>query len=386
MTACSRDYVVGYLYATNAKATPGLVTGYAIDYESGALTQLSDSPIPTGGNNTVTIVASPNGKNLYVVNHDTSTVVQFDIGTDGKIYPENTYNVVQGTAGTAAAGIYGSYPMAAAVDAGGKFLYVVFTYQNGYTTVRPGPGGIAAFPINSDGSLGNPLTNTTTGTTLPYFPLGFNPVGITVSPTAGYVYVIDQDGPPGTLLSFAENTSTGALSPIGGAAGIAAVGGGGTPSGITEDPTGHFLYITDSTNNVLDAFTVTGGIPSRTSTIATGLTPMGVTIDPRGKFLYVANYNSNTVGTYTINTSTGALTNSGGSLSVGTGPTCVAVDPALGIYLYTSNEIGNNVSGAQLSPQTGALEQIQSSPFNSQTLTTCLVAVTNGAHATQIVQ
>jgi 6-phosphogluconolactonase len=385
MTACSRDYVVGYLYATNAKLQPGVITGYEIDYETGQLTQLADSPIPAGGNNTVTIVASPNGKNLYVLNHDTSTVVQFDIGTDGKIYPENTYNVVQGT-GTADAGVTGTFPMAAAVDAAGKFLYVIFTYQNGYTTVRPGPGGIAGFPINADGSLGAALTNTTTGTTLPYVPLGFNPVGITVPATGGYVYVIDQDGPPGTLISFAENPSTGALSSVGTAAGIPAVGAGGAPSAITEDPTGHFLYVTDSTNNVLDLFTVTAGVPFRTSTIPTGLTPMGVTIDPRGKFLYVANYNSNSVSSYTINSAAGGLTASGTPFAVGTGPTCVAIDPALGIYLYTSNEIGNNVSGEQLNPQTGALLQIQGTPFNSQSLTTCLVAVANGAHASQLVQ
>ena len=83
MTACSRDYTVGYLYVTNAKATPGLVTAYSIDYQSGALIQLSDSPIPSGGNNPVKLVASPNGQNIYVLNHDTSSVVQFSIGTDG---------------------------------------------------------------------------------------------------------------------------------------------------------------------------------------------------------------------------------------------------------------------------------------------------------------
>jgi hypothetical protein len=64
----------------------------------------------------------------------------------------------------------------------------------------------------------------------------------------------------------------------------------------------------------------------------------------------------------------------------------VAIDPALGIYLYSSNQLGNNVSGEQINPQTGALAQIQQTPFNSQTLTTCVVAVTNGAHASQLVQ
>jgi 6-phosphogluconolactonase len=378
MTACSRDYVVGYLYATNAKLQPGVITGYEIDYQTGELKQLADSPIPAGGNNTVTIIASPNGKNLYVLNHDTSTVVQFDIGTDGKIYPENTYNVVQGS------GVTGTFPTAAVVDAAGKFLYVIFTYQNGFTTVRPGPGGIAAFPINADGSLNAAVTNTTTGTTLPYTPLGFNPVAIAIPSTGGYVYVIDQDGPPGTLLSFAENTSTGALSAVGIAGGIPAVAAGGAPSAITADLNGH-LYVTDSTNNVLNTFTVAGGVPSLTSTIATGLTPMAVTIDPRGKFAYVANFNSGSVSGYTIS-ATGVLSSAGGAFAVGTGPTCVTIDPALGIYLYTSNEIGNNVSGEQLNPQNGTVVQIQGTPFNSQNLTTCLVAVANGAHASQLVK
>jgi 6-phosphogluconolactonase len=388
MTACSRDYVVGYLYATNTSPVPALITAYSIDYESGVLTQLADSPIPSGGNGAVTVVASPNGKYLYVLNSATgsSNVVTFSVGTDGKLYPEQTQPVVQGN------GVIGTIPSAAAVDPAGKFLYVTFTYQPTYTPINPGPGGIAIFPISAtDGTLGNPVTNTTVGTTastpLPYVPVGANPVGIMIPATGGYVYVIDQDGPPGHLLSFAENTSTGVLSTVGVAGGIPAVTSSGTPSAITEDPTGHYLYITDSINDVVNLFTVAGGVPSTTTTTTTtGLTPMGITIDPRGKFAYVANFNSGTVSGYTINATTGALTPTGGAYVVGTGPTCVAVDPSLGVYLYTSNKISNNVSAEQLSPQTGALVQIQGTPFAAQSLTTCLVAVPNGAHASQLVQ
>jgi 6-phosphogluconolactonase (cycloisomerase 2 family) len=382
MTACSRDYVVGYLYATNAKATPGLITGYSIDYETGQLTQLADSPVPSGGNNTVTIVAAPSGKTLYVLNHDTSTVVQFDVGTDGKLYPENTYNVVQGS------GYTGTYPTAAAVDAAGKFLYVVFTYQNGYTTVRPGPGGIATFPIAADGSLGTALTNTTIGATaatpLPYIPLGFNPVAVAASATAGNIYVIDRDGPPGTLLSFAENASTGALTALGT---TALPGTTATPSALTAAPGGGFLYVTDSSANLVYTYRLSAGLPASVpaSQAATGLNPAAVTIEPRGLFAYVANYGASTVGTYAINATTGALTSTGVTQSVGTGPSCVAIDPALGIYLYTSNNLSENVSGEQLNPKTGALENIQGTPFNAQPLPTCLVAVANGAHASTLV-
>jgi 6-phosphogluconolactonase len=399
MTACSRDYVAGYVYATNSKAIPGLLTAYGVDFQSGALSQLADSPIPAGGNNSVTLVASPNGKYLYVINHDTSSVVQFDVGTDGKIYAINTYSVVSINGNSN----IGTYPTAAAVDASGKFLFVAFTYQNGFTTVKPGPGGLATFPINADGSLGSALLNTTVGTTaanpLPYIPLGNNPVNVAVSkatagaPT-GFVYVIDQESPvtssaQGVLLSFTENTTTGALTPIAGRFPTAAypngVAAGITPSALTEDPSGHYLYVTDQAGNQLLGYNVTpAGTPvAMAAPFPTGLGPDAVTIDPHGQFVYVANYSSSTVSGYLINQNTGSLVSTGNSISVGTGPTCITVEPALGLYLYTSNYLDNSISAEQLDPKTGVLQQVQGTQFSSQTQPSCAVAVANGAHATQ---
>jgi 6-phosphogluconolactonase (cycloisomerase 2 family) len=371
MSACSRDYTVGYLYVTNAKATPGLITAYSIDYQSGALIQMGESPIPSGGNYPITLVASPNGMFLYVINQGTSTVVEFAINSDGTITLKNTYSVQAGNA-TAS-------PTAAAIDAAGKFLYVTFQNQAGTTT---GPGGLATFPINADGSL---------GTALPIVALGHNPVGVAIPATGGFVYVIDQESPlttsaHGVLLSFTENTTTGALTAAGASSGVSA---GTTPSAIAEDPSGHFIYVTDEATNQLYGYTVqTGGAPLAmlASPFSTSLYPLGMTIDPRGTFVYVTNFSSSTVSAYTINKATGALSGVAGGVSVATGPTCVTIDPALGIYLYTSNQTDNSVSAEQLDPHTGALKQIQNTPFTSQGLPTCAVAVANGAHATQIVE
>ena len=402
ITACSRDYVVAYLYVTSAtRTTSGDVNAYAVDYQSGALQQLTDSPVPSGGSNPVTLVAAPNGKYLYVLNHDTSTVVEFGIGTDGKLYAENTYNVVQGSGKT------GSFPTAAAIDAKGAFLYVTFTYQDGFTTASPGPGGVAVFPIATDGSLGTALTNTTVGTTagtpLPYFPVGFAPVGVAVSAYNGFVYVVEQDTtvsngsstPTGTIVAFSEDTSTGALTPV---TGTTAINGstltgfpaGTKPSAIAEDPSARFVYVSDQLTNQLYAYSVTAGGALQSiasSPFSTGNFPLGVTIDPRGAFVYVANFNDNTVSAYAINTATGALSGIAGSTgaTVSTGPTCVAIEPALGIYLYTSNNIDASVSAAQLSPNTGALKSVQGTPYTAQALPTCAVAVANGSHATELV-
>src|SRR5271163_1256137 len=253
VTACSRDYVLAYVYVTTAKpltsASPdGGVSAYAVDYQIGSLTPLADSPIQAG-RNPVTLVASPNGLNLYVVNHDDSSVSEYSIGTDGKIYLQNTYNVT------------GSMATSAAIDFAGKFLYVTFTYQLGpngqlYSPASPGPGGVTIFPINSDGSLGKPLTQN----------VGNNPVGIVVSrpgngSTAVFVYVIDQEASPkATALGFSQNLTTGALTPTPGtvittdATGktvATGYGAGTTPSAIAEDPSARFVYITDQATNQL---------------------------------------------------------------------------------------------------------------------------------------
>ena len=388
VTACSRDFTLAYLYTTTARANPGLINGYQVDYQSGALIQLADSPIPSGGKNPVAIVAAPNAKYLYVIHRDDSTVVLFAIGTDGKLYAQHTYNVS------------GSFPTAAAIDPSGTFLYVTSLYQPGYTTANPGPGAITVFPISqTDNSLGSPVANGS----LSYFPVGRNPVSIVASPilasnaAARFVYVVDQEASPNaTILGFNENTSTGALT-VTASTSITTVSGvtvatgtkvGVTPSAIVEDPTGKFVYVSDQALNEVFGFVVgSGGSLNAmvSSPFSTGLFPVNMTIDPRGLYLYTVNYNANTVSAFAINTATGSLSTSAGSgsVAVGTGPTCVTIEPARGIYLFTSNALDNSVSGEQLNPHNGGLTNIQNTPFTASGLPTCAVAVANGSHPTQ---
>jgi 6-phosphogluconolactonase (cycloisomerase 2 family) len=393
VTACSRDYVLAYLYVTTAKPLTGSsqnggVSAYAVDYQIGSLTPLADSPIQAG-RNPITLVASPNGLNLYVVNHDDSSVGEYSIGTDGKIYLQNTYNVT------------GSMATAIAIDAAGKFLYVTFTYQVGpngqqlYSPASPGPGGVTIFPINPDGSLGTPST----------LKVGNNPVGVVVSrPPAGgtavFAYVLDQEvAPKATVLGFSQNLTTGALTPTPGtvittdATGktvATGYGAGTTPSAIAEDPSARFVYITDEATNQLYGNVVAnnGSLVAMTNgPFATGIFPVGLTIDPRGQFLYVANFSSNTVGAYAIDVASGTPVGSVGSASttVDTAPMCVTVEPALGIYLYSANNLASTVSALQLDPHNGGLSQVQNTPFPSSGLPTCAVAVANGSHPTQII-
>lgn len=376
LSSCSLDYVVGYVYVTAAKSTPGVVHQYSIDYQSGALTEIGTAV--QAGNRPVQIVAAPNGQFVYVVNQGDSTVQEFAVQSDGSLVSKNTYKVT------------GTSPTAAAIDQQGTFLYVTFTYQTGFSAANPGPGGVSIFPVNADNSLGTPST----------VNVGNNPVGISVSYFNHFVYVLDQEpSPKATILGFSQNTTTGALTPVPGTT-ITTVAGktvatgyaaGVVPSAIAEEQTSRFVYVTDQAANHLIGYTVSpnGALtPMVNGPFATGQFPVGLTVDPTGKLIYVVNYNSNTVQGYAIDAATGAPSVSAGATAtpVGSGPTCVAIDPALGTDLYTSNNLDDTISAEHVQVNTGNLTAVQNSPFLAAGQPTCLAIVPRGSHATQIIQ
>jgi 6-phosphogluconolactonase (cycloisomerase 2 family) len=375
LASCTLDYTVGYVYMTTNKSNPGLIDQYAIDFDSGALSVVG-TPV-AAGNDPVTLVAAPNGQFVYVINQGDSTVQEFAVEGDGSLASKNVYKTT------------GTHPTAVAIDPQGAFLYVTFTYQTGYSATTPGPGGVSIFPVNADNSLGTPLTQN----------VGNNPVGVTVSYFNHFVYVLDQEASPkATILGFSQNTSTGALTPVPGTT-IATVGGktvatgfaaGVVPNAIAEEPTSRYVYVTDQAANQLIGYTVlaSGGLlPMVNGPFATGLFPADLTIDPTGKLIYVVNFNGNTVQGYMIDGATGTPSGAAGAFATGTGtgPTCVAIDPALGDFLYTSNSLDNTVTGERLNPNTGGLQGVQNSPFNGSGQPSCLTVVPNGPHAAQAV-
>lgn len=381
LTACGRDYTVGYVYVTTAQGTAGLINGYKVDYQQGYLTQLANSPLPSGGKNPVTVVASPDHLSIYVIHRDDSNVVHFLVGTDGKLYPQKTYNIL------------GSFATDASIDAAGKFLYVTYTYQNTilpdgsqqqlYTPANPGPGGVTIFPINSDGTLGSPSA----------FNLGRNPVKISATDPNHFVYVIDQDSETNNnLFGFSQNPNTGALTPLPGvtinSGNVVSTGfpSGVTPAGILADSSGSHLYITDQTlNDVMGYSIAANGIPTLVASATTDSAPSGMTIDTSGKFLFVASSGAGAVNGYTFGSNGEPVRSSvSSSFQVGTGPTCLGMigapsveqgAPTHAIYLYASNALSSNVSGMQMDASDGRLRQVQRTPFSANALPSCLVTV-----------
>jgi 6-phosphogluconolactonase len=368
VTACGPSNTIDFLYVTASKQNPGQISVYSVDSESGSLIQIQDSPYSTGGYNPVADVTSPNGKDLYVINNLSNTVAQFAIGTDGKLYPQQTCNTP------------GSLPTQLAVNPAGTYLYVIETYQPNFNTSLPGPGALVIFPINSSGTLGNSssLCTPVANGTQSFFPVGNNPVGVDVLASGNYVYVVNENDATIQALQINSNGS---------ATTVGTYSVGVSPNAAASDPTNRFVYITDGASNQVIGFLIqTNGtlIPMETP-FSAGNLPDSVKVDPRGQYVLVANYNSNTISAYSINQANGNLSGNGSTptFAVDTGPTCILIEPALGRYVYTTNFLGNTVSGVFMNPSSGALSAAQNTPFNAAGQPTCNAAITHGNHSVQ---
>lgn len=387
ITSCSPSDTIDYLFVTS-NSSQGQVTSYHVDSFSGALSEVSGSPFPSGGNNPVAEVAAPNGRYLYVANHDSNNVSELVIGTNGNLVAGNTYTTP------------GSDPVSLAINPAGTLLFVLDYYGPGYSDITPGPGILVVYPINSDGTLGNPVASGAT----PYSTLQCFPTGVAVSANGNWVYVTNTNSvivttatptttpatpascpTQGTISGFSI-ASGGALSPLAGSPYLA----GSTPTGLAIDPTNRFLYATDSAQNQLILYTIlsTGVLNAQNGgPFTTGTFPVAVVVDPRDKYLYVTNYNGATISEYSISQANG-VPSAGASSAISTGapgPTCLLVDPALGRYVYTSDYIGSYIGGSVLDPNTGGLSTTQGAPYPLSSKPTCVAAVPHGNHATQFV-
>jgi 6-phosphogluconolactonase (cycloisomerase 2 family) len=378
VTACG-TLTVDFVFVTSSKAAGpnnyGEVNVFEVNSESGFMRQIPTSPFPSGGRNPVAEAVSTDHTSLYVVNQDDNTIVQFIIGNDGKLYPETTTNTP------------GIFPMAVAVA--GSSLFVVDTYQPLPTcsTAAPCSGSVAAYPIQAAigtgstatpaGTLGTPASNAG----LNYWPLALTgaktsadvlaPTGITALSSGAEIFVTAYDTTANAGYVFAFTVGTGGvLTPVAGSPW--ATGAGTHPSAAATDPTGTYLYVTDSANGNVLAYTVASGAKLPGSPFAAGNQPSAIVIDPTAGYAFVANAGDSTVTAYT--TSNGALT-SAGTFTTGLQPVAIGLDPSKNHFLYTANFLGNNVSGFELTNINGPLINTQNTPYASNAQPTAVTAI-----------
>jgi len=395
ITACGTA-TVDFVYVTSAKAAGtnnyGEIDVFEINRTSGYMRQIPTSPFPSGGRNPVAEAVSSDYTNLYVVNLDDNTIVQFMIGNDGKLYPQNTVNTP------------GIYPLAVAVS--GMNLFVVDTYQPlpSCSNQDPCSGSVGVFPLlpattgsnpTIAGAPGTPLTNPSNDTD--YWPLILpgNPSHIIV-PTAinvlqsgadlfvtAYDYSVTPNA--GYVFGFSIGSS-GALTPLNGGVPFAA---GVHPSAIASDSSSTYVYVTDSVSGNIRGYSFASGLltPLSGSPFPAGNQPSSIVVDPAYPYAYVANATDGNVEAYSISGS-GALTFLGGSTTpvtyaAGIDPVAIGIDPSTNHFVFTANftpdGVNGTVSNFELIATAGTLTNAQQSPFTSNANPTAVAAVPHGS-------
>jgi 6-phosphogluconolactonase len=386
VTACSQftqTLTVDFVYVTSAKGAGvnqyGEVNVFEINSESGAMRQIPTSPFPSAGRNPVAVAASADYQNLFVVNHDDNTIVQFVIGSDGKLYGFNTVNTPA------------IFPMAIAVNKSNLFVVDTFEPLPLCTTASPCSGSVSVYPLAAGGSsssapctasvcMGTPAVNSAMSAS--YWPLtlsGANsshvivPTAVNVLPSGAYVYVSAYDSSVSPSVGYVFGFSVGSggvLSPLSGSPFAAGV----QPSGIASDPSSTYVYVTDFLSGNVLAYGVSNGNlkPLAGSPFPAGNQPSAIVVNPTYPYAYVTNSLDATVEAYSI--SSGALSRIG-SYPTGLQPVAIGIDPSTNRFLYTVNFLDNTVSGFELSTTAGTLLESQNNPFATNAQPTAVAAV-----------
>ena len=384
ITACGTA-TVDFVFVTSSRAAGtnnyGEIDVFEINGVSGAMRQIPSSPFPSGGRNPVAEAVSSDNTMLYVVNQDDNTIVQFLIGNDGKVYPQNTVNTP------------GIYPLAVAVS--GLNLFVVDTYQPlpACSSAAPCSGSVGVFPLlpattganpTPAGAPGTPVVNTSIGAN--YWPLTLpsNPAHI-ITPTAInvlksgaglFVAAYDASVTPNVGYVFGFSIGTGGvLTPLHGGVPFVA---GVHPSAIASDSTSAYVYVTDFTSGNVRGYSFASGLLTSLSgsPFPAGNQPTAMIVDPAYPYAYIANGLDGSVSAYSINS--GALTRIG-TYAAGIQPVAMGIDPSTNHFLFTANFLGSNVSDFELSATAGTLIDTQLSPYTSNAQPTAVAAVPHGS-------
>jgi len=338
--AASVAFTPSFSYVTDSADND--VSAFAINANTGSLTNAPGSPYPTG-KMPASIATDLAGTRAYVANTADNTLTGYSINT-----ATGTLKVITGSPFATS-----KDPTATAVDPSGNFVYALDTQAKTIDEFTADSTGVLSSLFSVCGSVA--------------VNAGTAPSSMAVEPSGVIAYVSDASS--NTLrafkvLPFGEDMGGCLLFP-----GIVATDM--SPSSVAVHPSGNFVYVANAGSNDVSAFAALGYPDTFSlaavsgSPFAVGSNPVSIVVDPTGRFLYTANQNSNDVSAYAIDKLTGVLTPVAGSPFIaGTAPVSATADTS-GRFLYVANKTSNTVSAFSIDSATGALTPLVGSPFSA---------------------
>jgi len=281
-----------HLYAV-VRSQPLRVLTYAIDHESGALTQKASAPLP---DSMPYVSTDRTGRWLFTASYGGDKLVVSPIGEDGLVTAEAVQVVPTGR------NAHSILP-----DRRNKYVYACTLGAN------------AVLQFNFNAKAGQ-LTPNDPPIVSP--EPGHGPRHMAFSPDDRYLYVINELS--GHVTQYAIDSGSGTMLPVDSVSSVPPEAGleWGKPQvpgvappkavwaadiGIT--PNGKFLYSTERTTNKIALFSAepdTGKLTYVTN-FATEAQPRGIRIDPHGRYLVASGEKSDRLSVYKIDESSGTL-------------------------------------------------------------------------------
>jgi uncharacterized protein (TIGR03437 family) len=283
-----------FAFVTNGAGGGNLpsLAAFSIDPANGTLTPAGNAPL-TPGSGPQAVVVDPSGRFAFVahggVSNGASIVSVFSIDSS-----TGALTAVPGSPFSTPAGA-----TSVLVHPSGKFAYVSASAA----------GQIAAYNIGaSDGVLtavsGSPFA-------------ARNTIAWMAMDAAGSV-LFAAERQDSAILAYSIDAATGALTPVAGSPFSA--GNNTFLTGLTVDPAGRFLYVSNGGGTVFVFAIDSGGALTSKGFAPSVIGSFAAILDPLGRFLYVPGTQSNALSAYSIDAGTGALTSLGRPYPTGSNP------------------------------------------------------------------
>jgi 6-phosphogluconolactonase len=279
------------LYAVNEIEQSGLVSAFAIERGTGALTRLNEQP--SGGGAPCYVSVDRSGRAALVANYAGGSVALLPIEPNGTLAPAH---VVQHT---------GKGPNAERQEA--PHAHCIIPDPSNRFALAADLGADRVFVYRLD-LEGNALWHVENGDAV--MRPGAGPRHLAFHPTLPLVFVANELDSTVATLRF--DATRGALSPQGTQSTVAA-GWSGTnyPADIHVAANGRALYVSNRGHNSIAMFSVaesTGALALEQTVSTEGDWPRNFSLDPTGRWLLVANQRSDSVIVFARDPDTGSLT------------------------------------------------------------------------------
>jgi 6-phosphogluconolactonase len=272
----------------------GGVASFSIDQQTGNLTKLSEQP--TTGGAPCHLCTDPEGKFLFVANHEHGNVSMLPINSDGTLEPAS--DLVQHEGSGPGPTQTSPHAHCTVFDPAGERLMVVdkgidkvMIYQVDHTNKKLVPADPPYAPVHS----------------------GAAPRHIVFHPSGRYAYV---NGEADMTITAFRYDGAGTFEEVHYLSTLpdGADREGVSTAGIGVHPNGRFVYVSNRGHDSIAIFEIdqqSGGLTVRGHQASGGDIPRAFGIDPEGNYMYVGNQKSDVIVIFRIDPDTGQLERTG---------------------------------------------------------------------------